>query len=386
MRSKPTFIRGVCCAVALAGLTACANSAPTGKRNPTYDTRAVTVAPRLAFLWNEQLTSWKFLGSEPREFATPTHIGATDELIVATSEGEVIKFQASNGAALWRHRFDAEYHAGAVVGGGHVFVGSLDGELRALQQFDGATTWTVQLDNSIETRGSYADGRLFVSDAADVLHAFDAATGERLWTHTRDMPEYFTVKGSCTPVADGDAVYCGFSDGNLVALQIDTGEVLWQSELGGEAKNFTDVDGPVVVTRDRIYAASYAGGVYALDRETGAPIWRTPVESTAQFKISGTRMFVASSVGRIVALNLEDGQPLWSFKLKQSFPGSLVAFGPYVIAFSTDGPVYMLDGESGYPHAKWRGTSGFAAVAELGSSRVYALTNGGSLLALKLGY
>lgn len=158
--------------LALCGIAACAS--PSSKPNPTYDTRPMTVEPRLAFVWQEQLTSWEYLGSDPREYAAPSHVGSSDELVVATSEGEVIKFQASNGAALWRKRFETEYHAGAVVGGQHAYVASLEGEVRALQLFNGETSWTVQLDNSVESRGAYADGRLFLSDASDTLHAFDA--------------------------------------------------------------------------------------------------------------------------------------------------------------------------------------------------------------------
>ena len=57
-----------------------------------------------------------------------------------------------------------------------------------------------------------------------------------------------------------------------------------------------------------------------------------------------------------------------------------------MVAFSTDGPLYVLDGESGYPYLKWIGTSGFGAPVERGSSRLYALTNHGQLFGLKLGY
>lgn len=352
----------------------------------TFEVEPTAVTPRLAFLWHERLGSPEYLGSEPKEFANPSHIGASDELVVATSEGEVVKFQASNGQALWRKRFETEYHAGAVVGSGRAYVASLQGKVKALSLVNGETVWETQLPNSVETRGSYAEGRLFLSDAADMLHAFDAETGDDLWTFAREVPEYFTVKGSCTPVVDKDAVYCGFSDGKLVAVQIDTGEVIWEVDLSDGKKNFADVDGAVRVVGDRIYAASYAGGVYALERTTGAPIWHSRVESSAEFVIGDGRMYIASAIGRVVALDLEDGEPLWGFKLNGSFPGSLAMFGPYVVVLATDGPVYVLDADSGYPHVKWVGTSGFGAPIEQGSSRLYALTNRGQLYGMKLGY
>lgn len=381
LNSRAAIVVGVASLFLIAG---CAKERVV---NPhTFTVQPSAVKPRLTFLWQEQLGSWKFLSSEPKEFATPSHVASSDELVVATSEGEVLKFQASNGRILWQQRFAGEYHAGAVVGSGRAFVADLQGSVRALDLRTGAVVWQTQLPNSVETRGSYSDGRLFFSDAADKLHALDAATGEELWTVSRDVPEYFTVKGSCTPVIDDDAVYCGFSDGALVAIQIDSGDVIWEVDLSDGKKNFADVDGAVRVVGDRIYAASYAGGVYALDRMSGAPIWHSRVESAADFAISDGRFFVASALGRVVALALEDGEPLWSFKLNGSFPGSLAVFGPYIVTLATDGPVYVIDADTGYPHLKWIGSSGFGAPVEPGSSRLYALSNQGKLLGLKLGY
>lgn len=381
MRSARAYIAAAALASSLIGCAAADRQA-----SASFSTQPTAVAPRLAFVWHDQLTSVKYLGTEGREYARPAHVGATDELVVATSEGEVVKYQAGNGRAIWRTRLDGVFHAGPAVGGGYVYVASLEGALYALHLQNGAPAWQAQLPNSVESRATYAQGRLFVSDAADQLRAFDAATGEPIWTYTRTLPEYFTVKGTCTPTADRDAVYCGFSDGVLAALQVDTGELLWEVDLSGGARNFADVDGAVRVLGDKLLATSYAGGVYLLERDSGAPIWRAAVESVADVTVADGRVYVASAVGRVVALGLDDGEPLWGFRLKDTSPGALAAYGPYVLAFTTQGPVFVLDAESGYPHTKWVGTSGFGGPVESGSSRVYALTNFGQLLGLKLGY
>ena len=366
-------------------LISCAGKKGIGE-SVTYGTKPLAVTPTLKFLWHDQLTSWEYLGSDPKEFAAPTHIGSSDELVAVTSEGEVVKYQAGNGLALWRRRFDAPYHAGATVGAGHVFVADLEGRIRALNANTGADVWEWELGHTVESRGVVNDGRLFISDAADRLTALDAATGKPLWTYSRDFPEYFTVKGSCTPVIDDDAVLCGFSDGTLVAVQMDTGDKLWEADLSGGKRNFADVDGAVHVTEDRIFAVSYAGGIYALERGTGTIIWRSESESVADWTMGFDRLFIATATGRVQAYALDNGAPMWSFKMNQSLPGSLQTFGPYVLAFATDGPLYVLDAETGYAHTKWIGTSGFLAPAERGSSRVYAISNHGQLFGLKLAY
>lgn len=369
----------------LAGLAGCASSS-AGTPSATFAVEPQAKAPRVAFLWRDQVTSWDYLGSTPKEFAGPSHIGPTDELVVTTSEGEVMKLQAANGSVRWRRRIGGEFHGGATIGNTQAFVADLEGNLRALDLSDGSENWNVQLSHSVESRGTYDAGRLFLSDSADVFYAFDAKNGDQLWTYSRDIPEYFTVKGSCEPVVDRDAVYCGFSDGHLVALQIDTGDELWSTDLTGGNLDFVDIDGRVLLVGPRIYAASYSGGIYAIDRRSGRIIWRQEMESASDLIRAGDQLFVASAIGRVVSLDLESGEPMWGFEMTESLPGSLVSFGPYLLAFSTDGPMYVLDAETGYPHLKWRATGGFGAPVEAGSSRVYALTNGGQVLGFKLGY
>jgi outer membrane protein assembly factor BamB len=366
-------------------LAGCAR-APASEPSTTFAVKPQAKTPRVAFLWRDQVTSWDYLGSTPKEFASPSHVGPTDELVVTTSEGEVMKVQAANGSVRWRRRLGGEFHGGATIGVNQAFVVDLEGHLRALDLGTGDENWQVQLDQSVESRGAYSAGRLFLSDSADVLRAFDARTGEQLWAYSRETPEYFTVKGSCIPVVDNDAVYCGFSDGHLAAVQIDTGDELWSVDLTGGNLDFVDVDGAVLLVGPRIYAASYSGGVYALERRSGRIIWRREMESVSDLIRSGDRLFVASAIGRVAALDLESGEPEWGFEMTESLPGALAAFGPYVMAFATNGPMYVLDAATGYPHLKWRGTSGFGAPVESGSSRLYGLTNGGQLFGFKLGY
>ena len=93
-----------------------------------------------------------------------------------------------------------------------------------------------------------------------------------------------------------------------------------------------------------------------------------------------------SHSGNVSALDLATGEPLWAFAFQRALPGSLGSFGPYLLAFTTAGPVYILDAKTGYPFKKWRGTTGFLAPVERGSSRLYAISNYGELFGLKLGY
>ncbi|HAD08015.1 MAG TPA: outer membrane protein assembly factor BamB, partial [Porticoccaceae bacterium] len=73
--------------------------------------------------------------------------------------------------------------------------------------------------------------------------------------------------GTATPVVVGNMAILGLANGELVALNLLSGELLWETKFTtGEGKTelerIVDVNTPVVVG-DIIYASSYQGKVGA---------------------------------------------------------------------------------------------------------------------------
>src|SRR5699024_2473790 len=122
----------------------------------------------------------------------------------------------------------------------------------------------------------------------------------------RAMPEYFTMKESCAPVVEGGVVYCGFADGVLAALQMDTGEMLWESDLSGSRTEFIDVDGRPIVTGSRVFAPSFDGGLYAVDKASGDKIWQLDLTGITDLAYGGAWIYAATANGRIVAIDSEN--------------------------------------------------------------------------------
>ena len=64
-----------------------------------------------------------------------------------------------------------------------------------------------------------------------------------------------------------DRVYVPLADGRIVALRIDTGDVVWERRLGGPTTGLLALD-------DRVYAGSNDNFFYALDAADGRVAWR----------------------------------------------------------------------------------------------------------------
>ncbi|MFW5968529.1 MAG: PQQ-binding-like beta-propeller repeat protein, partial [Persicimonas sp.] len=174
--------------------------------------------------------------------------------------------------------------------------------------------------------------------------------------------------------------------GRMVALQLETGEELWESDLTGGKTELMDADEDPIIVGERLYAAGYDGGLYALNRQDGRTIWHQPMRGVADFELGGSELYVASSTSRVLALDLEDGEPRWSFRLDDSIPVAVSPTESYLFVSTSQGPLYTLDRETGYPMRKWSPSTGFNTRVIVGEKQLYAFSNRGYLYGFRVAH
>lgn len=376
------------------GFLALQGCAPTQTpaKTATFKAKPLAKSPVFKIDWKAQLHPTAMWGYLPQEYATPVFIERNDDLVVGTSRGEVTRLRAGSGDVVWRTKLLGEdgdpmpIHADVALTEEVAFVATLSGTIHALKLSTGRPIWEYRAEDAIEGAIVYADGRVFATDSRDILYVLDAATGKLLWRFQRPAPEFFTIKGGGHPVVDHDVVFNGFADGTLAALQIDTGELLWSVNLGADQPEFTDVDLPVILAGDTIYATSYAGGLYALSPLDGSVKWRMSLESLSSMTLDKGILYVTSAQGRVIAVDVEDRQILWSFRFKEDTPVEMVVRGPYLFVSTSGGPLTVLDRASGYPLAKWSPSNGFNSKTVFFEDRAFLLSNGGYLYGFRVAY
>ena len=146
--------------------------------------------------------------------------------------------------------------------------------------------WFADMDTS---RGQEAtplvmDGKLYLTTAWSKVKAFDAATGEALWEYDPEVPGETGVKACCDVVNRGlatwgDSLFLGTLDGRLIALDRDTGAVLWEKVTVDQAQSYTVTGAPRVIDGKVIIGNGGAefgvrGYVAAYDAADGEELWR----------------------------------------------------------------------------------------------------------------
>ncbi|MDR3403671.1 MAG: PQQ-binding-like beta-propeller repeat protein [Chthoniobacter sp.] len=197
--------------------------------------------------------------------------------------------------------------------------------------------WSAQVGVGISSP-VIADGRLITQgndgNGTDTVVALDAATGAELWhfslpckTEAHEMPIVPNGPGA-TPTIFGGHVFALTREGDLVCLDVSTGELSWRkslvADLGGKRPVYGYAQSPLV-TEGRVFLdigaeKDQTGSTVALDAATGDVKWRAGTgeagySSARLFERDGQR-FVAMLKGEALdVFDPADGRVIWSYRI-----------------------------------------------------------------------
>lgn len=143
--------------------------------------------------------------------------------------------------------------------------------------------WVFQTEivDTLETSPIVVNGIMYVTTAFDHVYALDARTGAQIWHHKHDMGPITTY--CCGPnnrgvAVEGDRVFFGTLDAQLVALDAKTGKQLWATQIADAELGYSETMAPTVVNGAVLIGTN--GGEYGIrgfvksfDAETGELNW-----------------------------------------------------------------------------------------------------------------
>lgn len=335
-------------------------------------------------------------------------------IFVGSSDRGLYALNASDGTTLWRFETLGFVQCAPLYDPVEdvVYFGSNDGALYKIGAETGQLLWRFMSNAEVSRRPVLHNGRLYAVNANDTVLALDAATGNLAWSQHRTPAMGMEIAGYAGPLVWRGKVYAAFSNGSVTAFDATSGEERWQpvdlaaetEQLLGQLPEYLDVDttpvADVVEAGPVVFVGSYAGGVVALEADSGMQIWSNPevggvVELTlwdqpAHPPRTGhgpdlpARHLLIASTGTtgLWALDPETGREVWRQRLPHggvSAPvpilGTLMFSGSQLGVFLVsplDGTVidgiHLSDGVSAAPAAHGR--------------RAFVVSNGGSLLSL----
>jgi outer membrane protein assembly factor BamB len=145
--------------------------------------------------------------------------------------------------------------------------------------------------------------------------------------------------------SDGSRLYATTAFGEVMALDIATGNEIWRKSFE------SPIRGAPTVADGRLFFATVSNDVHAIDTADGSSLWRyqgigeqASIVASPSPVVADGHVVVPHTTGELVAFRVSDGMPVWTETLTSLQPTSSLAnindiAGRPVIA---DGQVYAI--------------------------------------------
>jgi outer membrane protein assembly factor BamB len=330
-----------------------------------------------------------------------TNIGSGSELLnlalrpaieggrvyAAGRNGRVHALDLENGRTLWRADLGLALSAGPSAGHGMVVVGSSEGMLTVLDIADGSMRWQVKLSGEVLAAPALSPRMVVVRTVDGRLRGLAADTGRELWM-VEHRPPRLSLRGTAAPTIAGNVVVTGFDNGRVGAYSLRDGETLWENLIAigrgrTEIERLSDVDSTPVILGQDVYAVSYRGRLVNLALDSGQILWATEMSSHNGLSVDWTTVYVAEAEGEVVAVNRSSGAEVWrQDKLRMRRLTAPTPIGQSVVAGDFEGWLHWMDAFTGVFQARIRAgkmaivtapvSSGDLLIVQDEDDRVYA--------------
>jgi outer membrane protein assembly factor BamB len=240
---------------------------------------------------------------------------ANNHVYAAGHRGDVVALDLATGRTVWRTNTKAPLSGGTAASTDLVLAGSSDGQLFALNAANGLIRWRIRLNGEVLAPAALSERLIAVRTVDGKLHGLSPADGRELWSQEQQVPR-LSLRGTARPVIAGDVVLCGFDNGKVLAVNANDGSVQWEVTVTPphgrtELERLDDIDSPVRVSGQDVYAVGFQGKVAMLALDTGQIWWSHETSSYRGLALDDDALYLATADGEVVAFKARTGTELW---------------------------------------------------------------------------
>lgn len=152
-----------------------------------------------------------------------------------------------------------------------------------------------------ETQALVHEGVIYITASYSRMFAVDAKTGKKLWSYEHRLAD--DIRPCCDVVNRGaaifgDKVFFGTLDAGIVALNKETGKVVWKEKFEDHKVGYTMTGAPTLIKDQEtgkvmlIHGSSgdefgVVGKLYARDPDTGKELWMRPLVEGHMGRLDG---------------------------------------------------------------------------------------------------
>ena len=285
---------------------------------------------------------------------------AGEMAFVGLRDATLLALDRETGQVRWEFRTSGPIPRSPAVKQGELYIGSDDFGVYALDAMSGEERWVYQTGGRISSSAAVNDDVVAITSEDKYLYVLDRSSGRprmdfRLTTGSRSP----VLSGPLALVIDGrgrltavdsrwnDRPFDKFTDWagvqafawNLVDDVPAQGGFVWSYIPTGDG-----LVGEPAVAEGRVYTSAASGVLHALDLSTGEPIWEFRARTRFQTSpsVQHRTVFVGDVDGTLYAVDVQAGQLRWELDTGSEILSSPVVAGGTVYVSTADGGLLAI--------------------------------------------
>jgi len=331
-------------------------------------------------------------------------IVAGGHVYVIDTLGTVRAFDGRTGAQLWASQTPADrggeaslYGGGIAYDQGRIYATNGLGYVVALDERNGGLVWKVRPGGPLRGSPTVANDALYVMSQDNQIYSLKESDGSTNWSQAASL-EVAGVFGSASPAVGQGTVVAGFSSGELNAYRYENGREVWQDALQRTSirtsvSTLNDIDADPVVDSGQVIAVGQGGRMVALDLITGQRLWELTLAGISTPWLAGDWIFVVTDDGKLMCVYRQNGHIRWINQLPQfqkpkskkgqiEYSGPVLAGGRLIVTGSNGAMIYV-DPMTGAFQSQSSIGAGVSLQPVVANSTLYVLDDRGRLNAFR---
>ncbi|MEP6996168.1 MAG: outer membrane protein assembly factor BamB [Betaproteobacteria bacterium] len=272
-------------------------------------------------------------------------------IYASAPDGTIVSVDPVTGRQNWRIKADKPLQAGVGASLAVVAVGTDKGDVLAFDT-GGKALWQGKVSSEVAGPPKAAEGNILVWSIDGRIFAFGETDGRQKWIYQRLNPS-LTVRRFVGGTVTRGALFTGTAGGKLLALDLNTGSLGWEANVATpkgatELERIADVTSLPVYDAREVCAVAFQGRVACFELQRGTLLWSRDFSSLAGLTIDDEYLYLTDDKGAVHALDKTTGASIWKQdKLAARFPNGPARIGAYVGIVDGEGYLHLLDRRTG---------------------------------------
>ncbi|MDQ6976096.1 MAG: PQQ-binding-like beta-propeller repeat protein [Mariprofundaceae bacterium] len=293
-------------------------------KDTVHNTQAIPLKQSIGILWQTDVDNRK--PQDAMSFARPMVSGLLPEATIAIGGLDArIHLLSMSGHEQARIPIKNNSDSGGLeLKNGLIIIGDTGGMLYAVDPVKKETIWALQLSAAVTGTPVAVARDLLVQTIDDHIYRV-SEDGKKQWVFSAKA-ETLGLYISPTPLLKDGRIYSLLGNGDALALDAKSGDLLWRKQLlldsrAGALNNMrVPLATPLALSSlkmggntfpDVLLVAFYQGEIFILKRQDGASLMTHKISLKSSPVVQDGRMFMADSHGEVQAWDIESGVLIW---------------------------------------------------------------------------